>query len=278
MSGGGGTAKPTYTEDDDPKRLVDLDRMLEEVVALHREGRLLEALELCRQLVARRPSMLLSLLHLAQLERDLGDFAAAVATLRRALALDPANSLTLTLLGTALTQAGRADEAATLLEPHARAGAGPDLELLLVRGLALARARRFAEALEELRRARGLEPNNGLVLVNEATVHLMRGDRATARRLLEEALVRNPDTARAHSALALLAAEEGTAAPAREHFSRAVALDRRECGGLPALLSLLTRGLSGSAALAAAHGLGEALPPGRCEDERRRLGRASSRN
>jgi tetratricopeptide (TPR) repeat protein len=69
----------------------------------------------------------------------------------------------------------------------------------------------------------------------------MRGDTAAARAAFERALARNPDVARAHSALAFLDAQSGAPAASLEHFRRALALDARECEPLLALASIAGR-------------------------------------
>jgi tetratricopeptide (TPR) repeat protein len=238
----GGTvpARDHYTEEDDPKRLIALDALLHEVTAHYLRGDLDTALERCRALVARRPGMALSLLYLAQLEREKGRLPEAVRALQRATALNPADPVTLSLLGASLTQAGRAREAAALLEPEARR-ASPDLEVLAAYALALAKLGRTAASLAALERALEVDPSNARTLVTAGTVHLMASDTARAREAFSAALASNPALARAESSLAFMAAEEGREAEALERWRRAIALDPAECEKLLALGSLLGR-------------------------------------
>jgi tetratricopeptide (TPR) repeat protein len=240
VSAGTGRAQERYTEDDDPKRLIALDAMLQEVVGLSLSGDLPAALARCRQLVRLRPGMPVSLLHLAHLERESGDLAAGVETLGRALALDPEDTAIASLRGAYLTQAGKAREAVDLLEPYAR-HANPDVEVLTTLGLALAKLGRAPEALAVLAKAREMEPRNAMVLVHAGTVHLMARDEKRAREAFEAALALNPSVARAHSSLGFLAAEHGRLDEALDHWRKAVALDPRECDGLLALGELLWR-------------------------------------
>ncbi|HEY8147307.1 MAG TPA: sulfatase-like hydrolase/transferase, partial [Vicinamibacteria bacterium] len=86
---GAGPTPARYTEEDDPKRLIALDAMLQDVVRLYTAGDLRAALVRCRELVRLRPRMAISLLHLAHLERESGNQAAAVDALQKALALSP---------------------------------------------------------------------------------------------------------------------------------------------------------------------------------------------
>jgi arylsulfatase A-like enzyme/Flp pilus assembly protein TadD len=239
LSGGAAVpAKVSYTEEDDPKRLIALDAVLQEVVGLYTAGDLKAALLRCQELVKRRPEMPISLLHLAHLERESGDLPAAVDALQKALALNPDDTTTLSLLGAYLTQAGQAREAADRLEPAARR-AEPDVEVLIARGLALAKLGRSPEALESLAKAREVDPANAMVLVNIGTVHLMGGERGRAREAFEQALALNPKVARAESSLGMLAGESGRLEEALRHWQTAIALDPRECEKLLALSALL---------------------------------------
>ena len=240
VAGGAVPGRERYTEADDPKRLIALDALLQEVADLYFSGDLPGAVARCRELVRQRSQMPLSWLYLAHLQREAGDLAAAVESLRKALALNPGDATTLSLLGAYLTQAGRPGEAVALLEPHARHGE-PDVEALTAFGLALARLGRHKEALETLALARAREPRNAMVLVEMGTVRLMAGEPEPAREAFESALGLNPSVARAHSSLGFMAAENGRADEALDHWRKAMALDPRECEKLLTLGALLWR-------------------------------------
>lgn len=224
---GGGTPQPVATEEDDPKRLIALDTMLQEVVERYFAGDLPAAIERCRELVRRRPGMAISWMYLAQLEREAGNLGAAVDAMRRVVTLNPEDPQPLALLGAYLTEAGRAAEAADLLEVAAEE-ADADLDVLTSRALALARLGRTSEALETLSRARKGEAHTAALLIHVGTVHLMAQDRAAARVAFEEAVNLNPDIARAHSSLAVLALEDGRASAAVDHWKAATQRDPRE--------------------------------------------------
>lgn len=238
LGSGGAPVKQRYTEADDPKALVPLDAALQDVVALFSSGRRAEAIERCRALVRERPDMPLSLVYLGQLERENGNLEGGIAALRQALARNPQDTVTATLLGAYLTQAGRAGEALALLEPWA-ARAEPDLDVLVTRALAAARLGRAEEALGSLARARELDPSSARVLMALGSVRLTAGRRDEARQAFEQALVQNPAAAQAESALAIMAGEDGRADEARARFARAVSADPAENAKLLALASLL---------------------------------------
>jgi len=239
---GGSTAagEVRHTEADDPKRLIALDAMLQQALGAYLDGDLPGALARCRELVRLRPGMRVSLLELAQLERESGNLEAAVRALSQALALDPRDTVAAALLGAYLTQAGRPQSAVALLRPYA-GEALPDVEVLTALALAEGRLGRTEQALAELDRARQLEPGNAMLLVEAGTVRLMAGDQAGAREAFEQALLRNPDTARAHSSLGFVAAEAGRTQEALAHWRKALALDPRERTALTALVAYLRR-------------------------------------
>ena len=241
VAGSGPTpVKERHTEEDDPKRLIDLDTRASEVLRLYYAGDLQAALALCRENIRRRPDMPTAYLHLAFLERARGDLSAAVDALRRAVALRPLDTESVSLLGVYLSEAGRAREAADLLEPYTRTPR-PDLDVLTARGMALAALGRRQEALAAFATAHEVDPSNAMVLVNTGTVHMVAGETASARRSFEEALRIDPGLARAHNSLGVLAAREGRVDEAVERWKRAAALDPSDYQTLFNLGSTLRR-------------------------------------
>jgi arylsulfatase A-like enzyme/Flp pilus assembly protein TadD len=227
LSGQPSLAKESYTEEDDPKRLMVFDETLREIAGLYAAGDIAGALRRCRELVRRQPDMRMALLELAQLERESGNLEAAVKAIQRAFALLPEDRTALALLVSTLTQAGRAAEAVEVSEPHTRL-AEPDVEVLLTRGLALARLRRSQEAFAMFQRAGEVDPENPMVPVYLGTFHLMGGQREKARASYEEALATSPGMVQAHRSLAIMASEEGRTEEALTHWRKAAGSDPRE--------------------------------------------------
>lgn len=232
--------KKTYTADDDPKRLVGLDRLMQEVIGRHRAGDLAGALEVCERVVRARPDMNAGLLQMALLHRRLGQLGPAVAALRRAFEQDPDDAGSAVLLASYLSEAGEAGEAADLLAPYA-AQAEPPLDVLATRGAALARLGRTREALDAFTRARRADPSNPMTSVQIATVHLAAGRTEDARRALTEALAQNPALATAHRMLGLIAARDGRDAEAEVRLRQALQLDPDEHDALLNLGLVLRR-------------------------------------
>lgn len=241
VTGGTPQARAVYTEADDPKRLIALDSILQEVLERYLAGDLAGALARSRELVGRRPSMAVSWMQLAQLEREAGNAAAAVDAMQRAVTLSPADTEPLTLLGAYLTESGRAREAADRLAPHAgEPDADPDL--LSVHALALARLEQFDAALAVLSRARERDPANAMLLVHVGTVQHTRGQRAAAREAFMAAVRLDPDLARAHTSLGVLALEDGRLDQAAGDWRTATSLDPGEHRNILSLGIALARG------------------------------------
>src|SRR4051812_18694670 len=82
-----GTAAPKarYSEADDPKALVDVDRAVHDAVDAFTAGRAEEAIQRYQAVIARRPDMAIAYRHLAFIERQRGNVAAAVEVLQRAI-------------------------------------------------------------------------------------------------------------------------------------------------------------------------------------------------
>jgi arylsulfatase A-like enzyme/Flp pilus assembly protein TadD len=219
-----GPPRDRYTEDDDPKRLIELDAKTNHMLTLYREGRIDEAIALGREVIARRPDMDLALMQVAYLERARGDLKAAIASAQRAVQLRPGDAESASLLAVYLTEAGRAREAVEFLSPWLKR-ADDDLDVLNALGVALATAGRSGEALEVLGRARRAHPANTQTLVNIGTVFLAGGDLVRARQAFEAALDLDPGVARAHNSLGVIAAREGHMPEAIERWKRAVALN-----------------------------------------------------
>lgn len=217
-------ARRTYTEADDPKRLIGIEAAVQDIVGLYLAGKTTDALARGRALVAQHPDMRVALLQLAHLERESGSLPSAIETLRHALTVSPGDTEAASLLGAYLTSANRSREAAEILQPYATAP-DADPQVLVVLALAQARSGGFAEARRTLDRARAQDPSNAMLLVTTGTVELMGGQLGQARSAFEAALAINPNLARGHSSLGALAAEEGRHEQALEHWRRALALD-----------------------------------------------------
>jgi tetratricopeptide (TPR) repeat protein len=229
-----------YTAEDDPKRLIELDGMIETVLARHRAGDVAGALALCEEVVRRRPGMPSALLQLALLRRKAGQLTPAIAALEQALAASPDDEGNAALLGSYLNEAGRAREAERLLEPFAERQE-PALDVLVARAIALSQLGRNREASQALAAAARLDPSNAMTQVQLGTVRLLAADAPGARAALTEALRLDPRLAVAHRTLGLVAAQQGDQEDAMRQWSAAITLDPYEHDALLRLGSALAK-------------------------------------
>jgi Flp pilus assembly protein TadD len=231
---GGSALRRSYTEADDPKRLIEVDRQLQDVVGKYLAGDARGALTEATAIAGRHPRMIVGWLEVAHLARETGDLEAGIAALRRAFAIDANNVQVASQLGAYLTQAGRAQEAVTLLAPLTKRS-DADVEVLRAAAVASARTGAADWAIELLGRARTLDPNEPQLLVDEGTVNLMANRRDAAKAAFEQALQRDPAQPRAEMSLGAIALDEGRAAEAVAHWRAAVARDPSELGRIFAL-------------------------------------------
>jgi arylsulfatase A-like enzyme/Tfp pilus assembly protein PilF len=217
------THKTRYTEADDPKRLVGVDRQLHDAVALGEDGHLKDAIERYKRVLAERPTLTAAARHLAFAYWRLGDPRNAITTLETARTSADADVGLRVQLGTYLLDAGRTKESLALLEEAARPGT--DLDALNALGLAYARVGRTADALAAFTRSLPLDPDNAATHENIAAVQLDAGRLDQARAEFTRAIELNPQSTQAHGGLALALVRQGDRKAAIAEWRRAVALD-----------------------------------------------------
>jgi arylsulfatase A-like enzyme/Flp pilus assembly protein TadD len=219
---GSAAPKARYTERDDPKRLVDVDRLMHEAVALDDEGKLREGIARYRQILAQRPDMMAASRHLAFDLWRVGDLPGAIDALRAAFRSSPPTASAEIQLGTYLGEAGQAAAAIDLLQ-HAVA-AEPTLDALNALGIAYARSGRPREALATFTRSLEIDVGNAMTYENIGAVHLDGGRLPDAKQAFERAIASNPDSSQGHAGLAMVAIRQSDRKTAIAHWQRAVAL------------------------------------------------------
>jgi tetratricopeptide (TPR) repeat protein len=228
---GSAPRKARYTEDDDPKRLIDVDRLMIQGIELHRAGRAAEAMDAYRRVIARRPDMRLAYRRLAYIQWEAGATRDAIAALRESLAKNGPDIDTEVRLGTYLAESGASPEALPMLERAVKADP-ENTEALNALGIAYARAGRAADALTAFERILKINPRDAFALENAGTVHLQRGHASAARDAFATAVQNDPRSSRAHAGLGVVALQLGDRNAAIEHWRRAVQLDPRNFDAL----------------------------------------------
>ena len=201
---GSAPRKAKYTEEDDPKNLMELDQWIQQGIEAWQHGRRTEALQTYERIIQRRPSMAIGYRNLAFLQWQNGDARGAIQTLERAFHADAVEPGMTTQLGSYLAEAGRPADAIALLEPLA-AQKPADPDALNALGIAYARAGQGDRSAAVFRRALDENPSNVQALENIGTLEMQRGNLAGARQALEQAVAIDPRSARAHNGLGVVA-------------------------------------------------------------------------
>jgi arylsulfatase A-like enzyme/Flp pilus assembly protein TadD len=235
---GSAPRKAKYTEEDDPKALIDVDRLMMEGIDLYRQRRFPDAIAAYRAVIARRPDMGLAYRRLAFLQWEAGAPAEAIATMRSALEKTGPDIDIEIRLGTYLAETGNAQEAIPMLQRVTTAQ--PDnSEALNALGIAYAQAGRGPQALEVFRRALAANPRDVYAHENIGTVHLQQQNLAAARDAFLRAIENDPRSSRGHAGLGVVAQQQGRADDAIGHWRRAVELDPTNFDALFNLASTL---------------------------------------
>jgi arylsulfatase A-like enzyme/Flp pilus assembly protein TadD len=227
-----GSALPRedYGPADDPKNLVELDRLMHQVVEHYQARRLDEASRLAGRLVEERPAMAAGHSLLAQVLLEQDEVGGAIAVMEAARALGAANAGLNRQLALSLAQAGRGAEAVEILRRKALPERGPaDPADLTVLGIALSEAGRQDEARRVLERSRRLDPEDPWTWESLGMVALREDRHADAEAMLRRALAIHPGSPEAWNMLAVaLFSGPRDGAGALAAWQRSLELDPRQ--------------------------------------------------
>jgi len=230
--------------------------MLDQAIALHRQGRFPEAEQAYRAILDREPENAQAGLMLGTLALDAGLPQAAVPILERVILLEPRNAGFHVQLGVGYLQSGRQSDAlgafdralsldannfaAHFQKGHALMERDPDAAQLLLdravalqpddapahnlRGMVLTHRQQMGEALAAFARARDLQPGNALALNNHGTALARLGRLEEAALQLEQAVQLQPENAGLHYNLGEPLLMLGQLEEALAAYDRAVAL------------------------------------------------------
>ncbi len=221
-AGGSAPIRQSYGPEDDPKRLIALDRQIHGIIDLYERGRLAESAALARQLVAARPSMPLAHSLLAQALLQGGKKQEALAAMREAQRQGAAEESLLCQLGLTLSELGHADEAIKVLRPLAVRGAPQYLDAL---AQALSDAGHQQEAAAALQQALAVEPDDAAAYEELALIELRRERWAAARDASQRALKFNDRLPRSWNDLGVALFQLHEPAAALDAWQHAVDLD-----------------------------------------------------
>jgi arylsulfatase A-like enzyme/Tfp pilus assembly protein PilF len=237
---GSAPARDRYTEADDPKRLVEVDRDLHTATDLIQDRKVHDAIVLLNSVIARRPDTADAYISLAHAYWEAGQRQPAIATLERALASGAPNRDVRIRLGLYLAESGTdRGRAIKLLEGMS----ADDVEAMNGLGVAYGDSGRYAEAIRTFNRVLALDPTNGIayqnlgsMVLSQALASRSESDRVSKMHEAEaharHALEADPALASAYTTLGVILSNTGRKADAIDSWRRAVALDAAELNAL----------------------------------------------
>lgn len=237
---GSAPARAVYTEADDPKRLVELDRDLHRATELNQSGRAQEAIAMMESVIARRPDTADAYIALAHAHWEAGRPQVAIAALEKALASGAPDRDVRIRLGIYLAESHTdSAKAIKLLEGMS----AEDVEALNGLGIAYGDAGRYDDAIRTFTRILTLDSTNGLAHQNLASMALRqalaakseaerRGKLQQAETSARKAIELDPQLADAFTTLGVVLSTSGRKAQAIDTWKRAVQLDPAQFNAL----------------------------------------------
>lgn len=217
-------ARASYGPEDDPKRLVGLDRKIHQIIDRFERGQVEESVRLAREAVQERPSMPLGHSLLVQGLLETGRTGEALEVMRRARAQGHASDTLLRQLGLTLAETGQPAEAIDVLRPLVETEE-PDAMSALA--LALSEAGRQREAWELLQRVLKIDPDNARACEQLGLVELRLGHWPQARDWSRRAVDRQRQLPRAWNNLGVALWQLGAKEKALDAWQQAVDFDPR---------------------------------------------------
>ncbi len=268
-SAGGNAGKGTYSEADDPKRLLAVDQAIHRLIDHYQRGRMREAVAEAETLVRSHPRLSIGVEHLAFLYQQSNRLPDAARLLKAFFAGPGREGGTQEPLrvryGMVLAEMGRAREAAAVLAPLAGSS---DPDTLNALGIALADAGDFTRAREVFDRSLRADGGNPRTLEDLGIVALRERKPAEARENFRKALAINPNLPNSLNGLGAAEATLGNVDAAMVAWNRAVEVNPAD---LEALYNLGTVAVRAGRVEMAAGALRRYLalaPPARFERER----------
>lgn len=180
---------------------IALEEAIHLAVARHQSGRLDEAEQIYRSVLAAAPQHPDALHFLGVLQHQRGDTAAAIDLITQSIAIAPAHADAHNNLGNVLREAGRPEEARSAYERAVELNPShiPALSNL---GLVLRSLGHWEAAIASLEQARALAPQDPNVLVNLGNVYRQRKRFSDAVVIFREAIAAQPYDGEAYRCLA----------------------------------------------------------------------------
>jgi tetratricopeptide (TPR) repeat protein len=218
---------------------MTLDQTLQQALEHHQNGRLTQAEQLYRQVLAIDPRQADALHLLGVLAQQVGKLDVAVQLISRAIAIRP-DAVYHTNLAEALRRAGRKQEAEAVCRRAIEiAPTFPTAYINL--GVILQELQRPEEAMNILQRAIDIDPKNAQAWTNLGNARLAIGDLKGAVEMGRKAVEAQPDYSVAHNNLAAALEKQDFLKEAEDEYRKAVELQPDFAEALNNLGSVIRR-------------------------------------
>jgi arylsulfatase A-like enzyme/Tfp pilus assembly protein PilF len=233
--------KKTYTQEDDPKMLIDLDNMSHAAIDEYLLGNPSRAIQLFTDVIKRRPSMGLTYSQLSFVYREEGQLDKAIQTLEEGLALNLNNKLELMAkLGIYLHETGQHKKSIAVLQ--AVLAEDPDhAEALNYLGISYWRSGQYEKAIPSFKKLIALDSGYASAYNNLGSVYLSQKQYELAAKHFTNAIKYDPKLAGPYNGLGVISANKGDDSIAIENWIKAVELDSQQYDALYNLGILLTQ-------------------------------------
>ena len=218
---------------------IETDRLLDSALAAYDGGRLAEAEELCREVLAREPGSTLALHVRGVVAGRTGRTALGIELLREVIELEPQSVEALNDLGEMLTEARQISEAISILETAVHLS--PDSFAARNNlGQAYLAGGQTTDAIASFEQAIKLAPELAAVHYNLGTALQSQSRNAEAAASYRRAIALAPDFAEAHARLGNVFHDDGDRAASLACFRRAAQAQPQSTLGLVSLATVLS--------------------------------------
>lgn len=213
-----------YTEADDPKRLVEYDRVMDAATLAFEEGRYQDAAAALQQVIVERPGNAEAYRMLAVVFWHGGLPNQAILTLQAAMAAGLPHAGNRVTLGQMLAMTAGAPRAIRLLEDQTY----DNLDALAALGIAYSQVGRPADAERAFNRMLEVDPASGLAVQHLGILRLRQERYADAETTLRRAIALDASLSGAYTPLGVALSEQGRLDEAIEAWQQAITLDPAE--------------------------------------------------
>jgi arylsulfatase A-like enzyme/Tfp pilus assembly protein PilF len=221
----------TFTEEDDPKRLIGLDNLSHEATGDFLKGHSQLAVEKLKRVIDLRPDFTLAYTNLAFIYHEKGELRKAIELLERAVALDLANSSQMAMLGIYFQEAGELQKSLKILEPLVEEY---PYEADALNNLAITywRLGRYEKAEQTFAKLLSLDPGYASAYNNLGSVYLSKKEYDEAIRQFNKAIEYDPQLASPYNGLGVAFSKKGETEKAIANWRKAVELSDTEYDAL----------------------------------------------